>query len=198
MAVFVARCARLLGLLDNHAGRRDDDVAVHRGMSRWLASSVRYSPAVTKSTPIACCPRVAARAILDVEQVAVVLLVALHRHRAGRRRQRPCQAIELVLVGEVLAIGAGADQRLDDFLRIAAALHHVQVFLVGDHLVQKLLEIGAGDFGVRRRNPHHARLGRALDQIELEVALVLDVGFRLAALDAKQRRLGDVDVARSR
>ena len=33
-------------------------------------------------------PRIAARAILDVQQVAVVLLVALHRDRARRRRQR--------------------------------------------------------------------------------------------------------------
>jgi hypothetical protein len=66
---------------------------------------------------------------------------------------------------------------------------------VGDHLLQQLLELAAGDDAAGRRNPHGASFDRPLDQERLEIALVLDVGFGLAALGSKQRRLRDVDIA---
>ena len=50
-------------------------------------------------------PRVAARAILDLQLIAVVLLVALHGHGARRRRQRAASTSSSSVVGEVLAIG---------------------------------------------------------------------------------------------
>ena len=66
---------------------------------------------------------------------------------------------------------------------------------MGDQPVQQLLEVRARDLGAGRQNAHDARFGRALDEIGLELALVLDVGLGLAALDAEERRLRDVDVA---
>src|SRR5207302_1925449 len=59
-------------------------------------------------------PRVAARAIFDLEQVAVVFFVALHRHGPHGRGQRARETLELLLVGEVLTVGADRDERLDD------------------------------------------------------------------------------------
>ena len=79
---------------------------------------------------------VTARAILDLEQIAVVLLVALYRHRAGRCRHRRGETIKAVLVGEVVLVRAGRDERFDDGPGMSAALHDLQQFLVGDRLVQ--------------------------------------------------------------
>ena len=75
------------------------------------------------------------------------------------------QAFELVLVGEVLAVGAGRNQRLDDLARMAAPLDHVQQLLMRDHLVQQLLELGAGNLdaastGIRTTRASAARLIR--------------------------------------
>ena len=138
---------------------------------------------------------VAVRAVVDLQQVAVVLLVPLHGDRPGRRRHHPGEPLELLLVGEILAVGAGGDQRLDDLARVAATLDHLQQLLVADHPLQELLEIRAGCLGAGRFEPHDTRFGGAPDQIRFEIALVLDVGFRLAPLHAEQRRLRDVDVA---
>ena len=102
--------------------------------------------------------RIAARAILDLQQVAVVLLVALHGDGARRHRQLLGDAFELVLVGEVFAVGAGREQRFDDLARVAAALDRLQELLVRDHPLQQLLELGAGDLAAGRRDPHDARL----------------------------------------
>ena len=51
-----------------------------------------------------------------------MLFVALHRHGPHRRGQRLGDAVQLVLVGEVLAVGAGGDQRLDDLTGVATPL----------------------------------------------------------------------------
>ena len=71
-------------------------------------------------------------------------------------------AIELVLVGEIFAIGAGGDERLHDFARMAAPLDDLQQLLVRDHLVEQLLELGAGDLDPLGRDPHDAGFGARL------------------------------------
>ena len=53
----------------------------------------------------------------------------------------------------------------------------------------------APEYSAPSLRPHRARFDRAVHQEVLERALVLDEGFRLAALGAEQRRLRDVDVA---
>ena len=74
------------------------------------------------------------------------------------------EAVELLLVREILAVGAGGDQRLDDLTRMAAPLHHVEQLLVRDHLVKQLFEIRAGYLDAGRRNPDHPGFGGPLDQ----------------------------------
>ena len=77
-----------------------------------------------------------------------MFLVTLHGDGTRLVAQRLRQPFEALLVGEVLAIGAGLEQGLDDFARVAAALDCVQKLLVGDHLLQQLLELAAGKKGV--------------------------------------------------
>src|SRR6185503_2648150 len=191
----VACRARFVGFLDNRAAGRDDDVAVHRRDVAMVGEERAVLAGGDEVDADRVLTRVAARTILDVQQVAVVLLVALHRDRPRRRGQLLRQPVEPRLVGEILAVGAGANQRLDDLARMAAPLHHLQQLLVGDHLVQQFLELAARDLDPLRRHPDDARLGGALDQEGVELALVLDVGFALAPLGAEQRRLGDEHVA---
>ena len=148
------------GVVDHRGGRRHDDVA---GQRRDVAVVRQEHPVFAGRDEVdadGVLPRIAAGAVLDVQQVAVVLLVALHGHGPRRRGQRVRDAVELVLVGEVLAIGAGGDERFDDLARMAAPLDDLQQLLVRDHLVEQLLELGAGNLDAPRRNPHDARFGR--------------------------------------
>src|SRR4051794_30198801 len=78
---------------------------------------------------------------------------------------------------------------------MAATLDRLHELLVRDHPLQQPLEVGARQLDTGRGHPHHAADDRPADQILLELALVLDVGLRLAALHTEQRRLRDVDVA---
>ena len=65
-----------------------------------------------------------------------------------------------------------------------------------DHALQELFEVAAGDLGARSPECATTRASAArLIEERIELALVLDVGLGLAALDAEQRRLRDVDVA---
>src|SRR4029077_15203404 len=102
---------------------------------------------------------------------------------------------ELVLVDEEFAIRARSDERFDDLARDAAPLDNVQELLVRDHLLEPLLEFGSRDLHLLRRNLDDPRFGRAANEIAVQFALVLDIGLGLAALDAEERRLRDVDVA---
>jgi len=60
--------------------------------------------------------------------------------------------------------------------QVASALDQVDQLLVRDHLVEQLLELSPRDF-FTLAEAHHARFRGALDQVALELALVLDVGF---------------------
>ncbi len=107
--------------------------------------------------------RITARAVLDLEQVAIVLLVALHGDRPRRRAERLRQALQPLLVGKVLAVGSGLQQRLDDLARMAAPLHGMEEFLVGDHPA-------AAAFPARRRrsrdwSPESARSRPSIDRL---------------------------------
>ena len=166
------------------------------GISRRLASSVRYSPAVTKSTPIECCRGYPLMRSSTWSRVAVVLLVALHRHRprrpwsgrarapracpcprSSRDRRRPRRAPRRSRAGARAAPprAAASGARSSCCSSFSSSAPEISVPVAGI--------------------AHDARFGRALDQVRFELALVLDVGLRLAALDAEERRLRDVDVA---
>src|SRR5438067_6401281 len=175
--------------------RGHDDVAVDGGQVAMIRQQRPVLGSGDEIDADRMLPRVPARSIFDVQQIAVVLFVALHGDRPRRRRQRLRERLELVLVGEVLAVGAGRHERFDDLSRMAAPLDDVQELLVRDHLLQQPLQIRARDFDLLRRDAHDARFGGALDQVAVELALVLDVGLGLAAFHAKQRRLRDIHVA---
>ena len=143
--------------LRSHGGRHDD-VA---GQGRDVAMVCEQRAVLAGGDEIDAdrvLPRITARPILDLQLVAVVLFVALHRHRARRHRQRLGDAFELVFVGEVVAVGARGEQRFHDFTRMASTLDGFQELLVRDHPLQQLLELGAGrSRPVGRRGDAHGR-----------------------------------------
>ena len=101
----------------------DDRRRRSAGMSRWLAEQRAVLAGGDEVDADRVLPRIAARAILDLQQVAVVLVVALHGHRARRRRQRLRRApSSLSLSAKYSRSRAGREQRLDDLARMAAAL----------------------------------------------------------------------------
>ena len=87
-------------------GGRDDDVA---GQRRDVAMVREQRPVLARRDEVDAdrvLTRVAARPVLDLQLVAIVLLVALDRDGARRHGQRLCDTFELVFVGEVVAVGA--------------------------------------------------------------------------------------------
>src|SRR5262245_1831596 len=191
----VGRRRRFLPVVRRRSSRRHDDIALQRRQVAVVGEQRSILAGGNEVDADRVLPGIAARAIFDLEQVAIVFLVALHGDGPRLVAQRLRQPFEALLVGEILAIGAGLEQGFDDFAGVAAALYRVQKLLVSNHLLQQLLELGAGDDAVGRRDADGAPFDRPLDQERLEIALVLNVGFGLAALRSKQRRLRDVDIA---
>ena len=140
-------------------------------------------------------PRVAAGAIFDLQLEAAVFFVVLDDDAAERRAERLGKGLEALAVREILAIGTGNEQRRHDLARMPATLHRLHQLLVGRQPLQQLLEVDTGQFDAGRRDFHRTSTDGTADQVFLEVAFVLDVGFRLPTLHAEQRRLRDVDVA---
>jgi hypothetical protein len=85
--------------------------------------------------------RIAIRAIFDLQQVAVMLFIALHVHGAQFGGERAGERLQAVLVGEELAVGPSLDQRFDNRPGMTAAFHHLHELLMGDHALQQLLEV---------------------------------------------------------
>ena len=117
-------------------GHRDDNLARHDGNVLPVREQRAVLAGRDEVDTDRVVPRVAVRPILDVQQVAIVLLIASHGDRARRRGERSSQALELVLLGKVLAVSARCHQRLDDLARMTPALDHMQQLLVSDQLLQ--------------------------------------------------------------
>jgi len=78
--------------------------------------------------------------------------------------------------------------------RHAAARGRLHLRPECDQALQQLLEVRAGHRRAARPEAHRPPLDAALHQEAVQLAVVLDVGFRLAPLRAVQRRLRDEDV----
>jgi hypothetical protein len=130
-------------------------------------------------------PSIAVRPIVDLEQVTIVFLVAQHTDAARFGDESPGEALELVLVSKKIAIRTSADQRFDDLTRVPASFDDVHQFLVRDRFLQQALELRASYLRSGGPDLDAPPFNRPPDQERFELAFILDVGLRLAALGAK-------------
>src|SRR5262245_65460986 len=138
--------------------------------------------------------RVTARSILEVELKQVVLLIGEYGYGAILRRDGVGERLQLRAVGEQRLVADGARQQLlDNVARMSTPLDDLHVLAVRDQSLEPAHQLlAANRSAVHGQLP---RLGGAANQERLEIAIVLDVGFALAALGTVERWLRDIHVA---
>ena len=173
--------------VDDHRKPQILDLAVCGGKGAELT---RADEVETDVIP----PRVALRAIVNLELEDVVLVVARHRDGARRRRHARRNDVQTLALFEVRPIARVVlEKGGNHFRRVSAPGDQLQQFAIRGGALQIALERLAKELGAIG-HPHDPRLDGAPHQKALELPLVLDVGLRPPSFRAEQRRLRDVDM----